>query len=313
VSEYLGGRSNAPGELLRHPARVVAAEVGLRRLIGQDASSPLLISRQASPFSNGAIESRLLRSSARGVYDFDDALPYTPSGAIDRLWSKRRVWERSVQSADVVIAGNDFLAELAAAVSDAVVVIPSCIEPSDYLVKEDYSIGTAHPVAAWLGSPSTEAHLVSVGPALLQANAATGVRIKLISAGHAELGALEPIVDRVEWDPATVAAEISSADVGIMPLPDTLWNRGKCGYKLLQYAASGLPLVGSPVGVNADILEGANGLAATSASEWADALTAIVTESDSARRARGRAALDAALSRYSYDAWAAAWRTAIGI
>ena len=247
------------------------------------------------------------------MYDFDDALPHSPSRAIDRLWSKRRVWHRSVQSADVVIAGNDFLAELASAVSDTVVVIPSCIEPEDYLVKENHAIGGPNPVAVWLGSPSTESHLGSIAPGLLIANASTGLRVKLISAGNTELGALEPIVDRVEWDPTTVAAELAAADVGIMPLPDTLWNRGKCGYKLLQYAASGLPLIGSPVGVNADILDRANGLAASSQSEWAEALTAIVTETETARSARGRAALEAAVTGYSYDTWAPTWRAAVGV
>ncbi|QIZ99611.1 glycosyltransferase [Leifsonia sp. PS1209] len=313
VSDYLGGRTNAPAELLRHPARVLSAERRLRRLAGQNSSSPLLISRQASPFSNGGIESRLLRSSVRGVYDFDDALPYTPPRAIDRLWSKRRVWERSVRASDVVIAGNDFLAELASSASSEVVVIPSCIEPGEYVVKQDYSIDSAHPVAVWLGSPSTEAHLLSIETALLRAHEATGLRVKLISAGQADLGGLESMVDRVEWNPSTVAEELAAADFGIMPLPDSLWNRGKCGYKLLQYAATGLPLVGSPVGVNATILSRADGLAASNASEWTDALVAICDESESSRSARGRTALDAAVTQYSYDSWESEWLAAVGL
>lgn len=309
---YLDGATNSPSVLARAPQRLLAAERGLRKLAGSISDDTLLLSRQASPFSNGTIEARLLGNSARGVYDFDDALMHSPGGRLDNLWSKTRVWKRSVVAADVVIAGNDFLANEAALHSREVVVVPSCINPDDYQLKESYEIDVT-PRAVWLGSPSTEAYLRVVAAPLLTLHRSSGLRLTVISAGSADLGALEPMVDRVAWAPDTYARGLAAADFGIMPLDDTDWTRGKCAYKLLQYGACGLPMIGSPVGANMAVLKAADGLAASSNDDWTQAMEMILQESTTRRGARGTAGRHAVSSGYSFAAWEGTFLEAIGL
>jgi glycosyltransferase involved in cell wall biosynthesis len=302
---YLSGSDNSMSTLAKRLPAVAAAELRLRALPRRLSAATVLLSRQASPFSRGGVEERILRAAHHGVYDFDDALMIAPTSAATALWPKTRIWRRAVSAADTVIAGNSFLADAAATYSRNVTVIPSCVDPGQYHQKRDYELSPV-PRALWLGSPSTERYLDLIADALLQLNDATGLRLTVISAGAARLGALDPIVDRVNWDPE-FARHLPASDFGIMPLADTDWERGKCAYKLLQYGAAGLPLVGSPVGANGPVLAGADGLAPTTPDEWVDAISALLQESAERRRQRGTAALTHISEQYSFAAWQEAW------
>lgn len=292
---------------------MVKAELDLRQRVDTIATENVLLSRHASPFSNGRIEERLLKAAGRGIYDFDDALMVAPgSGLRNTIWSKQKTWQLSVDSADVVIAGNSFLAEAASKRNSSVVEIPSCVEPDSYRLKQSYEIQTV-PTAVWLGSPSTEAYLAMISAPLLSAHRETGLRLRLISAGHAPLGELDQMVDRVLWTESAVAEHLATSDLGLMPLADGEWERGKCAYKLLQYGAAGLPMVGSPVGANSDVLERSDGVAASSLREWRDALVDLVREPTSRRRERGRKGRKVVTDHYSFRAWSAVWRRAVGL
>lgn len=308
---YLDRADNPLPAVLGSPGAVLAAERDLRALAGRVADATVLLSREASPVSFGGIESRLLRSAGRGVYDFDDAL-YAgyPGGLLARARSIDRVWRRAVSAADTVVAGNDRLAERAAAFASDVVVIPSCVEPDDYVVKSDYGV-PATPTAVWLGSPSTEPQLVVAAGPLLALHREIGLRLTLISAGGRSHGELDVMIDRVAWTPDGFGAALAGADVGIMPLVDDEWTRGKCGYKLLQYGAAGLPVVGSAVGVNVEVLERLGGAAVTTADEWREALVAVLRAGDMERARQGRRARRGVVEHYSFGAWAERWRAAI--
>ena len=309
---YLNGSSHSPATFARSPLGILAAEMRLRRLATEITDETVLLSRQASPFSNGGVEERLLRAAARGVYDFDDALMHSPPGRLEQLWSKKKIWARSVAAADVVIAGNDFLRAEADALNPNVVMVPSCVNPNDYERKNKYNIGDV-PRAVWLGSPSTEAYLQLVARPLLELHRSIGLRLTLISAGAADVGALAPMVDRVQWSQQSVATNLAAADFGIMPLDDTPWTRGKCAYKLLQYGASRLPLVGSPVGANRDVLSASAGFAPDSSDEWVSAIETLVNEAPEHRAHRGQRALETVLNSYSFAAWETTWRSALGL
>jgi glycosyltransferase involved in cell wall biosynthesis len=289
---------------------VVAAERRLRRLVGEVGDATVILSREASPLSFGGIEARLLRAAAHGVYDFDDAL-YAgyPGGAL--AWARHIdvVWRRSVRAADVVIAGNDLLADHASALASRVVVVPSCVEPADYLVKQSYAVDT--PTLVWLGSPSTEPQLDLIREPLLAVHERLGARLRLISAGQRSHGELDRMIDRVAWTPEGVAPALAGADVGIMPLEDVEWTRGKCGYKLLQYGAAALPVVGSAVGVNVEVLQRLGGTAVRTPAEWRDALLALFQASDAERERAGHSALAGVTRHYSFAAWAQTWKAAI--
>jgi glycosyltransferase involved in cell wall biosynthesis len=302
VESYLGTANVRPSTLARRPLDVTRAEVRLRRLRRRPDIQRLLISRSMGPFTRGGVEEFLLRRAVWGVYDFDDALFADSSSGVYRLFGQHTAWARAVSSADQVIAGNDYLAEAAAALNPNVVVIPSCVEPDDYPVKRHFAIGTV-PRLVWMGSPATEHYVHAIAPALLQVNRITGARLTMVSAGTRSLGSLAAMTDRVPWRGPATHAQLTAADCGIMPLPDTPYARGKCAYKLLQYAAAGLPAVASPVGINARVIEKVQGVAAGDVAAWVEALLAVLREPEAVRSARGSAARRAVEDHYSFAAW----------
>ena len=141
----------------------------------------------------------------------------------------------------------------------------------------------------------------------------TGARVTLISGpgSNPRLASIDHLVDRVPWSLSTVATALSEADVAIGPLDDTAYARGKCAYKLLQYAATGLPMVASPVGANALALERFDGVAVAAGGDWTEALEAVITESAARREARGRQGIAAVAEHYSFEAWSPHWRAAV--
>lgn len=310
VLDYMGTANVRPATLARNPLGVLRAELGLRGLRRAPAPGRLLVTRSMGPFTAGRLEADLLRRAEWGVYDFDDALYADDRRGIHRFFGEAAGWARSVAAADLVLAGNETLAEAAAAANPAVEVIPSCVDPSAYPIKQDYAVG-AVPRLVWLGSPSTERHLKEIGPALLQVHRLTGARVLLISAGARPLGELDAITDRVSWSGAVSDALLATADCGLMPLNDTLFTRGKCAYKLLQYGAAGLPVVASPVGVNAEVVKRLQGLAADGPDAWVEAIVALLREPEAVRQERGLAARRAVEEHYSFSAWAAAFRRAL--
>ncbi|KQV06131.1 glycosyltransferase [Leifsonia sp. Root112D2] len=312
VSSYLGQSSNSISTVARQPLKVVKAERQLRQRARSVGEATAFISRQASPFSNGTIERKILSRANHGVYDFDDALMYTPSSAVERVWSKRRIWRQSVQAADVVIAGNDYLAEAAGRQHENVVVIPSCVEPNDYVAKQAFEISDV-PSAVWLGSPSTEQYLSEIAEPLLALHESRGLRLTVISAGDASLAELDRMVDRVQWTLDGYQEHLARADFGIMPLQDSAWSRGKCAYKLLQYGASALPMIGSDVGTNRKVLQLADGLAASTSAEWRDGLETLIDEPATRRAERARSSRAAIIQHYSFSAWADTWRETVGL
>ncbi|MGY2083172.1 glycosyltransferase [Blastococcus sp. SYSU DS0539] len=302
VLDYLGTSDVRPGTLARHPLGVLRAEARLRRLRFRPAPERLLVSRSMGPFTGGRLEAALLRRAGWGVYDFDDALHADDRGGIHRFFGEAAGWAPAVRGADLVVAGNSYLADVAAEHNADVTIIPSCVDPAAYPQKQDYAVGPV-PRIIWVGSPSTEGYLQAVAPALLEVHRLTGARLTVVSAGGRPLGDLAPMTDRVQWDGARTDALLAEADCGIMPLPDTPFTRGKCAYKLLQYGAAGLPAVASPVGINSAVIRELDGHAAVGVDEWVDALVDLLEEPESARRARGLAARRTVEERYSYAAW----------
>ena len=305
VHSYAGFSDNRPRRVARHPFTVATAEWRIRRL--QVAQSTVVLSREATPFSHGEVEERLLREASWGVFDFDDAL-FVDGGGLRSLYQPAVKCARSVSAADVVIAGNEHLANWASQHSDRVQIIPSCVDPASYQAKTSWAVSD-RPTIVWLGSSSTEHYVAEIAGPLRQVCDRTGARVMLISGRVANpaLEVLGPSITRVPWSLSTVAAALASADVAIAPLNDSPYARGKCAYKLLQYAATGLPTVGAPIGANATALSSFDGLAAASHDEWVDALTQVLEESESRRAVRGRAAMRAVREKYSFDAWAQAW------
>jgi len=304
--DYIEATANRASTIVSRFPDVVAAEVRLRALTRHVADRTVIISREASPFSSGRIESSLLRGAHHSVYDFDDALYADTTSLPARVWPKKKRWISAVRAVNVVMAGSAILADAASQYSDSVIVMPSCIEPEHYIVKSEYSVGDV-PRAVWIGSPATEPFLSSIADALLGLHKQFGLRVSVISGGNLDLGQLTPIIDRVQWSQETFASNLARADFGIMPLSDNAYTRGKCSYKLLQYAAAGLPLVGSPVGTNESVLKTLGGLAASNTDEWIDAGSAVIEMGSTERADLGNAMRAGVVRDFSFARWRDTW------
>lgn len=229
------------------------------------------------------------------VYDFDDALYADPAG--------RRRWSRVVRAATAVVAGSEELARRAREESAAVSVVPTAVDPALYPRARGDGSGPAR--LGWLGTAGNLPFLETIRPALRELSG-RGCAFELRVISSAEPDWPELPVRAVPWTLATAPAELAELDIGLAPLPDTPWTRGKCGLKALEYMAAGLPVVASPVGALSAIVEPeTTGLHAASASEWAGALMALLA--DPARRRRlGAAGRQRVEERYGTERAAAA-------
>lgn len=308
LESYADTRNHNPFELARKAPQVLAAETRVRRE-SHLRHDRVLVHREASPFSAGKIESRLARNSNRFIYDLDDAIAATPKTGAQRYRSKAVTCVSATEAADLVLAGSKHLAEWASQHSRNVVYLPSCIEPHAYTVKASYEV-VGPPRLVWLGSPTVERNLHLAADALLKLHRETGARLTIISTGNQTLGELDSLIDRVEWYEG-VEATLSQYDVGLAPLIDGPVQRGKCAYKILQYAAAGLPVVGSPVGANDYVLRDLDLAAAVTPQDWQDALFDILDSSATARDTIGTHARKAVGEMYSYEEWESVWLNAV--
>src|SRR5690554_4045900 len=183
-----------------------------------------------------------------------------------------------MRNAACVVAGNDYLALRARqAGARRIERIPTVVDRERYQsAKPDQ---TKKPVIGWIGSPSTQRYVVDIRDALKKVCDESGARLLLIGATESVREQSPGIpVDVVQWTEESEAALVAQMDVGIMPLEDGPWEKGKCGYKLIQYMACGVPVVASPVGVNVEIVnENCCGQLAESVDEWAEALIGILS------------------------------------
>lgn len=248
----------------------------------------------------------LRRTVPRLWFDFDDAIWMRDSYTTKGFDSRKRLgrFRATVRAAEAVVAGNGYLAEHATqAGARAAWVIPTCVDVHKYPRARHDRDGAE---LVWVGSSVTLRGLEAVAP-LLNAigDRVPNVRLKLVCDRFFRPGRLTVV--ECPWSEATEAAEIAGADVGISWVPDDAWSRGKCGLKVLQYMAAGLPVVTNPVGVHSEIVRhGETGFLATSEAEWIEAIRTLAADLD-LRRRMGAAGRRVAEERYSVEAGAQLW------
>lgn len=261
----------------------------------------LWIEKEIFPYFPAFFERLLAFLGVRYVVDYDDAIFHnydlSDSGLIRRLLSRKI--DAVMARAACVIAGNQYLAERALqAGAKRVEIIPTVVDHHRYF--QVARSGDHQLVIGWIGSPSTQGYVVDIQEALRAICDKTGARVMLVGATGAVVDQLNGIpVEVLQWSEESEAECIAEMDVGIMPLVDGPWERGKCGYKLIQYMASGVPVVASPVGVNVEIVHGCGcGRLAESKDEWAASLLKFLSDTD-VRNTFGLAGREAVVKSYS--------------
>ncbi|MFO0843670.1 MAG: glycosyltransferase family 4 protein [Gemmataceae bacterium] len=277
-----------------------------RRLQGAN----VLIQRQLLPAWQLA---QLRAGAARLMFDFDDAVFLRDSYATEGLHDPRKLrrFVATMRACDAVIAGNAFLAEHATLYADPerVLVIPTCVDETRYPVSE--AKGGDGKELVWIGSSSTLQGIERVTPLLERlGEEIPGLRLKVICDRFPTFRHLRVV--RVPWGETAEAAELAASDVGISWVPDDLWSRGKCGLKLLQYMAAGLPVITNPVGVHREIvLDGETGYLADTPEEWCAAVRRLCGDADR-RRGMGRAGRQRLEAGYSVSIGAQRWGELLG-
>jgi len=303
LDEATYARLYEPG---RWAAKIGGALSGLvRRLhdvVDAKAWDAAYLYREAFPLGLPVLEG-LLQRRVPVVYDFDDAIFLGDTSPANRVIGRFKRPDKVatvIGRSAVTTVGNAWLASYARQFASDVRVIPTTVDTDRYVPVPGTDKGTVR--VGWSGSPTTSPHLRIVAGALEKISREPGVDLYFVGDPDLRLPGVPVQVRR--WDSGREIADLASMDIGIMPLPDDPWSRGKCGLKALLYMAMGLPTIVSPVGVATEIVEdGVNGLVATTEDEWLDALQALVADAD-LRRRLGEAARRTVLERYSGAQWA---------
>jgi Glycosyl transferases group 1 len=253
-----------------------------------------------------ALEARLFAAfSRRRIFDVDDAIYVRKprrlgEAADDSPWRKRK-FAATCRWVDAVAAGNDVLAGVARVTARAVAVLPTSIDTAVY--QQTTASAADPPTIAWIGSPENLVYLEMIRPALARLTMRyPTLRMRVICSRFPQWP--DVAVEPVAWSAATEAKALAGAHIGVMPLTDDEWARGKCAFKLLQYMAAALPCVASPVGANTEaVVEGFNGFHARDDAEWERHLESLIRSPQLRARfgANGRAHVESRYSMRSYQ------------
>ena len=277
---YLRGRGMHPEILLIPRVRRT------RRRLFETLGSYDVVVIQKKLFRRSDL-TRLRRAARKLAYDFDDAVMFNVKGGEERRKSAK--FARVCEAADVVICGNGYLRELASRHTEKTVGLPTSLD-TDLFVPSGDGGGGEKVVLGWIGSHSTLKYLIDIMPAFeILAKSHPETVLSVICDTFPEECPLP--VERRVWSGETEIFDLQGIDIGLMPLRDDLWTRGKCGFKILQYFAVGKPVVCSPVGVNREIVEDcASGFWARGPEEWAEKIGHLIEDVNMRRDfgARGR-------------------------
>lgn len=262
----------------------------------------LVVYREAFPFG-GALLERIAKSRGlRLIYDLDDAVylrdEITMNPLVWRLKAPRRVWN-IIRWSDAVLCGSEYLASRCRPFNDRVIVVPTCVDLRAFTRRRPCGPGARPTVVGWVGTHSSAMlYLDILREPLRRLAAGHPIQLDVIGAGAP-----------VEWDGVATRSrawrleeEVSyfqDADIGVYPLHDNEWGRGKCAFKAIQFMAVGVPVVASPVGANLELIQdGENGFLAATSDEWVEKIGLLVRD-PWLRQRMGDAARKTVEERYS--------------
>lgn len=280
-----------PGHHARKAATFVRlAARRLAELRDLDRYDLVFLYREAIPIGPPIVERRIARRGVPIVYDFDDAifLPHASEAnrAVSFLKHPARVVEL-LRRSTAVIAGNEFLAAYARQHHRDVTVIPTVVDTARFVPRAGGAAADP-PVVGWIGSPTTFPYLEALAGVLREVAARRPFALKVSGAGRPVRFPGVRVIEE-PWSLDDEVRLFNTCDVGVYPLFDDEWSRGKCGFKAIEFMACGVPVVAAAVGVNREIIaDGANGFLAATPAEWVEKIERLLA--DPALRARFAAA-----------------------
>ena len=305
---------NQPGHAGGKAALIARAAIKRVRDVARGRSFDLaFVHREAFPLGFPVFERALAALGTPYIFDLDDAI-YLPAVGDTRRFSRLRYPAKTssiARHARLVTAGNGHLADWAQEYNDDVRLVPTTIDTDLYRPSESTPVNqgeNASLCVGWSGSRTTIRYLEPLAPVLREVQQETAVRIRVIGDEGFTIPGAE--VEVLPWREETEVTDLSDLDVGLMPLTDDEWARGKCGLKALQYMALGIPAVMSPVGVNVEIARGGAALLASSESEWREAILGLI-ENRERREQLGRRGRERVEQAYSVRANLPRYREAL--
>lgn len=273
----------------------------------------IIIQREAFMLGTIVFEKSLhLCTKAKIIFDFDDAIWLPNVSEANKRWEFLKNPQKTakiIALADTIVAGNRYLQQYALQYNPNVHIIPSAIDLRQYDLQKFPPKDYNPPVVTigWMGSETTIPHFETILPALEAIYRQYGDKIRFKVVGKADFATpLLPIAAH-PWTPDTEVAHINSFDIGIMPLPDDEWSKGKCAMKALQYMAMAVPTIAQKIGANVDIIQDThNGLLANSQEEWIQQLKCLI-DNPSLRQQIGKAGRQTLERSYSVQSLQQQW------
>lgn len=250
----------------------------LRDLLRIHTYDIVFIHREAFPLGPSFFEAFLSMIKKPFIFDFDDAvfLPASsrPNSFVERFRSPPKI-TNIIRMSSFVIAGNKYLADFSLRYNPNVIVIPTCVDTDRYFPQEVTS-HNKELVIGWIGSITTIDFLSILKNVIIRLEREFDNLIFKIVGGNFCIEGVTSIVSK-DWSLKKEREELATFDIGIMPMPDNEWTRGKCGFKAILYMSMGIPCVCSAVGVNEEIIkDGQNGYLAKTEEEWIEKLSSLI-------------------------------------
>jgi glycosyltransferase involved in cell wall biosynthesis len=262
----------------------------------------LWIQGELFPWTPPLVETFLYKLNIPYIVDYDDAIFHNydqhPNAFVRRFLGKKI--DTVIKFSSLVSVGNSYLEKRAkSAGAKWIEYLPTVLDHTRYNPKIKQNKKTISIV--WIGSPSTMKYLKDISPVLSKVAKKRNIKLVVIGGGHFEVENLQ--VECLPWQEETEAHDILKGDIGIMPLRSSPWEEGKCGYKLIQYMACGLPVVASPVGANCVIVQNnVNGFLASELQEWEEAVIKLI-DNYQLRKQMGENGRKRVEERYSLEIW----------